>query len=416
MSEHRVLFVIHSLTNVWSMLPAMLEIERQNIDVFVYELGAHKISHDEVADYLTSLGFTVHRKLPQNMKYDIVYTAYPWSNDEIAQTNQVKYRVRFYYGVSGANVPLETQAVFNSYDYLLCLSEPDAVIYSAHCKAVNIGNIKLANYKRSRVTPSDKKTVLYLPTWGGFNRAYSLNADTVDMLNKLKNKYNITAKMHGAVAHYESQRDLRDLFGAFDTVFDAQVPIADILNEADVVLSDLSSAAFDAIAGNVPLALFGLGESVYHGGKLCLHQQLVKDGIVPGTNDVNELGSIIENALTPECFAKQQQLKKEMFSYEGRECLDAFMRFQEDLFEDRAPSWYVASRRALREKYMEEQREVEEKLRENNLAHEEKLRENNLAYEEKLQQMNQAYEASSSWKLTAPIRALARLLGRATGK
>jgi hypothetical protein len=240
---------------------------------------------------------------------------------------------------------------------------------------------------------------------------------------ELRDKYNIAIKMHMGTFWLKEEEEQRELLAVFNDSYNPRTPLADILNDTDVVLLDLSSAAFDAIAGDVPLALFGLGEPVYYGGKLCLHQQLVKDDVIPETNDVNELESVIEKALSPECFAKQQKLKKELFPLEGHECIDAFMRFQDDLLNDRVDPWYIATRRAIRENYIKEQRETQERFDSMALTITEKNtviaeKDNIIAQKDNvIAQTIEGYENSNSWKLTKPLRIVSQFLkGLARGK
>jgi CDP-glycerol glycerophosphotransferase (TagB/SpsB family) len=409
MSRHRVLFLPGVMPILNAMLPAVHEMVKRNIaiDFHVHDFGAlHELSefYDEVSEYLRDMGFNVSRTVPENMKYDIVYSAYPGNHQEIAQMNQVKYYVRYSYGVGGANIPFHcyAQNTSNYYDYTLCLSEPDAKIFSGHMKTTNVGNIKLADYKRTRITPDGKKTLLYLPTYNMSNRdvvykTSSITADTLDKLIELKSRYKITTKMHTFSPCFGNQHDI---FNEFDHIHDINTPVDELLNQADIVLSDLSSIAFDAIAGDVPLALIGLGDLVLYGDKLCLHQQLVKDDIVPGTNNADELEYVIEKALTPEYFAKQQKLKKEMFPHEGRECLNAFMRFQDDLFNDRVDPWYIASRRAIRENYIKEQRET----------HERYANEMETAIKTTADKIKREYENSTSWRVTKPLRTASKII------
>jgi len=416
MRKYRILFMALSQTFLFGVMSAIQEVVQHDIDVDVFvpiETGLinPQFECDMIADSLKDMNLSIFRSIPENKNYDIVYSAYPpYYNDLLAQ-NRVKYHVRFSYGVAVANKPqLHSQNIYNFYDYVLCLSIPNVMLFSGFAQSVCIGNIKLANYKRSRAVTGEKKTLLYIPTWNGVNTSSSVNADTVKKLLDLRYKYNVVAKMHPQTSFYHAEREKFELFKSFDTVYNVTTPIADILNDVDVVLSDLSGAAFDAIAGDVPLALFGLGEPVYYGGKLCLHQQLVKDDIIPGTNDINELESIIEKALTPGYFAKQQKLKKEIFPFEGQECLDAFMRFQNDLFEDRVDPWYIATRRAIRENYIREQKETQERFEAMTLTHEDTVKEIISAYEKDLHLTRKTYENSLSWKLTKPFRAVAGLV------
>jgi CDP-glycerol glycerophosphotransferase (TagB/SpsB family) len=417
MNEHRVFIDLTSQNYFFMMLPIIRELERQKIafDVFTPkpdDPASYPLEHENLAVHIESKGIPVLRRIPKNMEYDVAYSAYPDYFYELFQQNQIKYHVKFAYGHGGANKPLLfcNQAIYNFYDFVLTFGEPDTAIYSGHIMAIPIGNIKLADYRRSRSVPNGKKTVLYLPTYNAWGNAFSsINIDTINKLLKLQNKYNLATKMHIGTTYLDEEKTHRELLGQFNNIYDARTPIADILNDVDIVLSDLSSAAFDAIAGDVPLALFGLGGQVCYGGKLCLHQQLVKDDIVPGTNNIDELENIIEKALTQEYFAKQQKLKKEMFVYNGKECLDAFMHFQKRLFEDHVNPWYIATRKALRENYIKEQKEIQNKFNEMTQVIEERQRAA-LEWQRAAEEIKRSYENSNSWKLTKPLRAIARLI------
>ena len=400
MSEHRIAFFIEYIPFLHAILPAIQEVARNNIsfDVIVPPLHQNtgdfiKNGRDDLLKTIEKLGVSVVDNYKKNNKYKIAYSAYHGNHEELARINKIDYNVRFQYAIMVGQKPdMIGLKYFYFYDFLLCLSVPDVELNSGFIKPHLVGNIKLANYKRLRLSPSDKKTILYLPTWGsGGEATTSINSATIGKLVELQKKYHIATKLHGHTVYSKKQQELRKLFNVFDKVYDVNNPVPDILDEADIVLSDLSSAAFDAIAGDVPLALFGLGEPIYYGGKLCLHQQLVKDDIIPGTNDVSELESVIEKALTPEYFAKQQTLKKEMFPFEGQECLNTFMQFQDDLFNDRVDPWYIATRKFIRDEY---QKDVAQ------------------AYKAVIQETINAYENSTSWKVTRPLRAIGKLFNK----
>jgi len=391
MDKHRVIFIAQYPYLV-VMLPAMIESRRIGVTVeaFVPKVEMNN-SQDTLLEksvkMLEDEGFAVLREIPKLQTYDILYSAYPGVYKEfVKQNNQIRYHVNFIYGAACANKPHIPSANLDRlyYDFILCMCETDASIYSAHAKTYSIGNIKLASYKRNRILPKNKKTILYLPSWGNVGKSKSgIDLRVIDKLVELQSTYNITTKMHHqtAVAANREEEERRKYFNAFSNIYDETTPIADILNNADIVLSDLSSVAFDAIAGDVPLALYGLGEPVTLGGKLCLHQQLVNDDIIPGTNDANELELVIEKALSEKYFAKQQKLKNEMFLYQGRECLDVFTRFQDDLLHNRVDLWYIATRKGMRE-----------------------------YHERNLIDLRHEYETSTSWKVTKPLRAISKLI------
>lgn len=372
------------------------------IPIEVYDPSIESDNQNVHVKLLNDEGITVIHGFPKNMEYDVLYSAYSGHSIELAKYSQFKYHVRLPYGLSGGNKPnlFKNHANYVFYDFMLSYGGPDVAISSAHIKTYPVGNINMANFKRDRATPNDKKTLLYMPTWGDVS---SINENTLMKLIELKSKYYVTVKTHDIVTKWEGERGrnalVNSLKDSFDKLYSTNARNDIIFNNVDVVLSDISAAAFDAVACDIPVALFGFGEPVYYGGKLCFHQQLVKDDIIPGTNDVNELESVIEKALTPEYFSKQQELKKEMFPFEGKECLYAFMRFQDDLFNDRVDTWYIAARRAIRENYINEQRETRERYE---AAVETGIR--------AVEATKQEYETSNSWKLTKPIRALSKLI------
>ena len=390
-NKHRVLFFTR-YPYVISTLPAMHELKRLGIDFDVYvpkkgeEDDAHVSTLVKTKSLLEREGIDVLPNLPVNMSYDVLYSAYPGLDNEITKFNQVKYRVKFCYYAGGANKPFFFRSPWNTYlyDFILCLCKPDEEIFSAHIKSFCIGNIKLSKYIRDRkINNSSKKTILYLPSWGNRgNSTSSVGNDIAKKLIGLQNKYNVCIKMHHntATGLNKDEIERRKFFSGFANIYDETTPISEILNDVDLVISDLSSVAFDAIAGDVPLVLFGCGEPVIFGDKLCLHHQLISDDIVPGTDDPDELDDLIERGLMPEYFMKQQLLKKEIFPIEGQACLDAFVSFQDDLFNDRVSSWYMAARKTAR-----------------------------FHLQQKLTLVKRRYESSNSWKITAIFRIISKL-------
>jgi len=422
-----------------AMLPAIHEEKRCNIhfDIYIPNLKETHVLYTEcelLVDYFNSIGISVLRKIPDNNQYDVIYSAYEDLFNDPEYLRKGKYHVRYAYGASGGTKPYGFMpSRFYIYDYHLCLSTMQKSFTDGLGKTYLIGNIKLSNYKRTRITPIGKKTILYLPTWG---RDSSICSGIINKLMELRCNYYITAKMHSHTAFLKQEQKQSNLFDIFDKVYESNTPIADILNDADIVLSDISSVALDAIAGDVPLALAGLGEPIYFGGKLCLHQQLVHDDIIPGTNNMNELESIIEKAISPEYYDKQQRLKKELFPFEGQQCLDSFMSFQNDLFNDYVDPWYIAGRRAIRENYIKEQaankkrhetdfeeykqsydqdRKTYIKAYEDDKAAYIKAYEDDKtayikAYEDDKMAIILSYKNSISWKITKPIRAIESLI------
>ena len=367
----------------------------------MYKVNFHNSLEEAVSSYCIPLS-----DIPKNEYFDIVYSDYPEIMTIIAKENKIKYRVRINYFAGGGNKPrlFYDQKIYNPYDYVLCLSTIDAEILSGHVKTLVIGNLKLADYKRARIESDTKKTVLWLPTWGvDLKVNTNINADIANALIALRKRFIVVTKMHNNTAHNPIFTEQRKIFSSFDKVYDPDIPLVKIFNEADIVLSDTSSATFDAIAANIPVALYGLGSPIIYGGKLCHTQQLLIDEIIPGTENLNEIEMVIENALQFDYFQKQQKLKAEIFPLEGKKSLDAFFKFQDDLLLDNVDEWYIATRRAIRESIASsivaraDNPQIE--LRQGDAI-------------EQIESIRNMYENSTSWKITKPLRMIMSYLRR----
>lgn len=109
--------------------------------------------------------------------------------------------------------------------------------------------VKLAEMK-SRLK-SDRKTVLYLPTWGQLSSMTDFGKAIAD----LSESYNVIAKVHHKTDTHELNR--KNVLGqaGLESVFGASDDLLYLFACADVVLSDFSGAIFDAINVGKPVIL-----------------------------------------------------------------------------------------------------------------------------------------------------------------
>lgn len=109
--------------------------------------------------------------------------------------------------------------------------------------------VKLAIIK-SRLQP-DRKTVLYLPTWGRLSSMSDFGKAIAD----LSDSYNVIAKVHHNTDSHELNR--KGILGqsGLNAVFGASDDLLYLFACADVILSDFSGAIFDAINIGKPVIL-----------------------------------------------------------------------------------------------------------------------------------------------------------------
>ncbi len=108
---------------------------------------------------------------------------------------------------------------------------------------------RLANAK-VQLDP-EKKTILYLPTWGDLSSVPLYQSD----IGKLSETYNVIAKVHHNTDAMELKRKVALGGAGLKSIFGASDDLLYLLDCADMVLSDYSGAIFDAINVRKPVIL-----------------------------------------------------------------------------------------------------------------------------------------------------------------
>jgi len=173
---------------------------------------------------------------------------------------------------------------------------------------------KLKKFKEN-LNPN-KKTILYLPTWGEFSSIKVFGRKIAE----LKNEYNLLLKIH----HKSDCNELNIIQGnleKFGNKFFSGDDIQYLLSSADLVLSDYSGAIFDAIYLNKPVMLLQKDPSSLVGEKFDFEsiEYAERENIGPVVTDPNNLKEKVEEYLKDlDSFRyKNLELKKRTFSYEG---------------------------------------------------------------------------------------------------
>lgn len=344
-SDKRIVAVLHNLV-LFDTIRPLLERFRPEVKIIVpeseiegfYEMA--KYTATEIAKY----GFDVElSRLPAEIRCEIELSPYPYASPNV---REARWRVRFMYGLAKEawNFSVQNNVY---YDFVIAYGEYDASILSALVPAYPVGNMKIRP-----VVPhgrTERPTLLYLPTYGptsSIERAY-------EALMELKVRFKIVSKAHHGTSFLEPDRValLRKLS---DEYYDHATPLADLLETADVVLSDGSGAIFDAIAAGVPVAVFQPKVFVGLGGTESLEERLCKEGIIPCTNDPTELEKVIDFALDKGAQA-QNELRSTLFISLGTEAVIRAENFLIGLLsrDRRIPPGYLAARKELR-KWLEQ--------------------------------------------------------------
>lgn len=139
---------------------------------------------------------------------------------------------------------------------------------SHYSPAYPVGNPKFDNwelYKKYALNKSklykelnlnlDKKTILYMPTWGDLGSFDEL----LDEISDLQSEYNIILKMH----HNNDAKSPEWIKSAKEAslkhIYDGSADQLKLISASDLIISDFSGAIFDGLYAGKPILLFQSG-------------------------------------------------------------------------------------------------------------------------------------------------------------
>lgn len=179
----------------------------------------------------------------------------------------------------------------------------------------------------------EKRTVLYLPTWSNTSSISTFN----NAVQSLSKTYNIIVKMHHLTDIFEKKK--RQLLTSSKQVhsFGAGDDLLELMEQADVVLSDYSGAIFDAINVGKPVILLQskadkLDQTDRFGYESIEYKRRDEIGIV--VDDPNNLASAIAQIVTNKVDFTQtnKTLQSECFAHQkncGKRAADEIQQFLE---------------------------------------------------------------------------------------
>lgn len=245
----------------------------------------------------------------------------------------------------GAGKDITTFGFWKScFDLILAYGKRDHAVYSLYTKSKIVGNPKFDDWFSDRKKINKlanlnidgrKKTVLYLPTHSDLCSIEYI----AEELGQISQKYNVIAKLHYYTSHEEPERiELLEKGGI--TILKDDCDLLDLLSIADAVLSDNSSAIFDAILADKPVIATdfwsdefidlehsrfktyrrGISKSLTYSESI--EQQLKKTGSIHTVKEPADLAQVVELALKDgEKFKKRRaKIRQELFSFNDGKC------------------------------------------------------------------------------------------------
>jgi CDP-glycerol glycerophosphotransferase (TagB/SpsB family) len=245
------------------------------------------------------------------------------------------------------------------YDLILTFGKRDYKLFSTYTKAEIVGNPKFDDWfnndldlifldELEKQLSREKKTILYLPTHGDLSSIRELKKE----LGKLAAEFNIIAKIHYFTVREESEL-IDELKSYGIVVYSDEADLLPMLKISDVVISDNSSAIFDAILADKPMLVTAFlsdeyldtehkkprtyirgrrGALTYSGS---IEQEIKKKKLVPSIKSASELRLAIEKAIEGDVFYRKarKDIREEIFAFNdgqsGKRAADAIEKISQ---------------------------------------------------------------------------------------
>lgn len=255
------------------------------------------------------------------------------------------YKIRYQYGMAKPTWNFKPETLL--FDYCLCYGNYDYQYLKEYCRSEIVGNLKYAHLTSECIDlairkPNSKNiSVLYLPTYGEESSFETI----IDDILSLPDYYKISIKLHHGTEFLEEKRkqclSLKNnvaLYGQGDD-------LEKLLFEADIVISDASSACFDAIYFLKPLILVGhyFGK-LFYGEEPITQQLATRYGILHCTDGAMLKDMIVDCLNEKEYVTHIATLRDFFFPIRGEESLIKV----EKIIEDFASGAYNGSYRQVK--------------------------------------------------------------------
>ena len=309
--NNNVAVVILNYIQYINVKPGLDELIKRgiNVDIFVPDTDASdgfKEMFDNTLELLKENGYKVYRKVNKK-EYKVLLEPYPCL--DIKAT----YKIRYRYGTISAKPNLVYYPYnYLKYDCIMCSGKYDSNYLKAFSNTALVGNLKYINFKRIKHN-HEKKVLLYLPTYGNVSSIDMI----IDQLDDLRKDYYVIAKVHhGTTFLKEEKKRIELLKNKVDEFYDCFKDLSELMSFADVVLTDNSGSIFESLFLKIPVAVFCEDINANRLENFNTTQyELYKKGILPYTNDKNELKKTIKMAYSNNVLKKQKKWADDNLHY-----------------------------------------------------------------------------------------------------
>lgn len=299
---------------------------------------------DDIKTFLKKEGYNVYDKT-QPFKYKVLLEPYPEPAFDIKAKYQIKYRY--------SNISAKPSVVYNpekyvKYDCVLCSGNYDSNYLNAYTKTYKTGNMKYINFKKKKNKKTKKKTLLYLPTYGD---GCSID-DIYEELKEIKKEYYIIAKIHHGTTFLKNEYErIEKIKINVDEFYDCHKDLNELLEITDIVLTDNSGSIFEAIYTEIPVAIYCDDINKFKLENFNTTQyELVKNKIIPYTNDKNKILQILKDAQSDKYYLKQKEWNRENF-YHPRDLKKDFVNIIETYLNNEINHRYFEMHNVLKKEY-----------------------------------------------------------------
>lgn len=345
-----IAITIQNYVQYQSLEPVLDEFKKKNYSFDIYvpiakdPWGLDKM-FDEIYEELISLGYKPKRKVSKT-KYKILMEPYPM--DYYFKIDH-KYRLKYKYGaITSKPNPCLKPSDNIYFDGIFCVSDYEANYLSVYSKPYVVGNLKFVHFKHKKMK-TKKKVLLYLPTYGDLNSIQMC----ADELSKLKDKYYIITKSHHGTNYFDYEENNEEkLETLFDEHYSSKESIVELLEKADVVLSDNSGSISEAICAQVPVAIIAKDINPALGSFNSFQYDFVEKGYIPYSSNPKDLEEILMKAQSKDIVSKQRKLYQELFPIRGKQCVEKFMNIIDQYMNDQIDMKYYQLHHILMDDYL----------------------------------------------------------------
>lgn len=306
----RIAIVIQNVIQWYTLRPLVELLNKKKIpvDLIIFDPESNSNDYHDIAKDATIAinkdGFKT-KSWPKDQEYHLCLAPY---SDMI--TFKCKYRIGYCYGVVTTKPALTLQPEHKmNFHGMMVHDTYTAELFSVYGRTYIVPYLYLETIKHKKI--SDKPVVLYLPTYNEPSVPLVATA-----LSKLKDDYYIITKGHHGTDHLNEECSKKNILKEIaDENYNSNQYIKPLLEKADVVLSDNSGAAVDALYAKIPVVISTLSISPCINGIKPIQQELIDDGVIPYVSDINadNLKNAINRALSKKLQATQATASDKLF-------------------------------------------------------------------------------------------------------